>query len=123
MTTQVKSTQSFINHSFCEVIDSMSTNSKNEMWTKITNPCRLKSELLKIHKFESVHWHKLNVASESHQTCRLLTADIPIFWTISMATIRSLFLRFVLILQYYVLQNISVLICDLRPYFFLVSVT
>ena len=42
--------------------------------------------------------------------------------------IPSLFLRFVLILQYYVLENITVLVtkkcphCVLRPYFFLFSV-
>jgi len=32
-----------------------------------------------------------------------------------MATIRSLFLRFVLILQYYVLENINVLVSKIRP--------
>jgi len=33
-----------------------------------------------------------------------------------------LFLRFLLILMYYVLENITVFIWDLRPYFFLFSV-
>jgi len=43
MTTEVKTTWSFINHSNCEVTDSMSFNCKNDMWTGITNPwkCRL----------------------------------------------------------------------------------
>ena len=40
-------------------------------------------------------------------------------WVMGRATTMSLFLRFVLILQYYVLENTTVLICDLRPYFFL----
>jgi len=44
MTAQVKSNWSFINHSFREVTDSMSTNCKNDMWTEITNPCRLKNQ-------------------------------------------------------------------------------
>jgi len=39
MTTQI-----FINHSFCEITDSMSPNWKNGMWTEITNPCRLRSQ-------------------------------------------------------------------------------
>jgi len=43
MTTQVKTTWSVINHSNCEVTDSMSFNCKNDMWTKITNPCRFRS--------------------------------------------------------------------------------
>jgi len=44
MTTQTKSNLRFINHSDCEVTDSMSTNCKNDVWTKITNLCRLKSQ-------------------------------------------------------------------------------
>jgi len=40
MTTQVKTTWSFINHSNCEVTDSMSFNCKNDMWT---DPCRFGS--------------------------------------------------------------------------------
>jgi len=30
-------------HSFCEVTHSVSTNCKNDMWTEVTNPCRLRS--------------------------------------------------------------------------------
>jgi len=43
MTTQVKTTSSFINHSNCKVTDSISFNCKNDMWTEITNPCRFRS--------------------------------------------------------------------------------
>ena len=42
--TSYKSNLSFINHSNCEVTDFMSTNSKNDMWTEITNICRLRSQ-------------------------------------------------------------------------------
>jgi len=31
-------------HSFCEVTDSVSTDCKNDMWTKIINSCRLRSQ-------------------------------------------------------------------------------
>ena len=55
----------------------MSNNCKNEMWTEITNPCRLrKSELLECHKFESADWDKVKVVSKFHQTCRCLTVDL-----------------------------------------------
>jgi len=43
MMTQIKSTLSFINHSFCAVTDSMLTNCKNGMCTEITDPCKLRS--------------------------------------------------------------------------------
>jgi len=42
--TQVKTTWSFINHSNCEVTDSISTNCKNDIWTEITNISRLGSQ-------------------------------------------------------------------------------
>jgi len=35
MTAQVKSKWSVINHSNCQVTDSMSTNYKNDMWNEI----------------------------------------------------------------------------------------
>jgi len=38
-----KKNQSFINHSFCEVTDSILTNCKNDMWTEIINPCRVRT--------------------------------------------------------------------------------
>jgi len=44
MMTQVKTTHRFINHSTCEVTDSMSTNCKNDMWTEITNPFGFRSQ-------------------------------------------------------------------------------
>jgi len=44
MTTQVTKAIKFINHSNCEITDSMSTNCKNDMWTEITNICRLGSQ-------------------------------------------------------------------------------
>jgi len=44
-----------MNHTNCEFSDSMLTNCKNDMWTEITNICRLKSEC---YKCESVNWHK-----------------------------------------------------------------
>jgi len=43
MTTQVKTTWNFINHSNCEVTDSMWFNCKKDMWTEIANPCRFRS--------------------------------------------------------------------------------
>jgi len=43
MTTQVKTTRRFINHSNCEVTDFMSFNCKTGIWTEITNPCRFRS--------------------------------------------------------------------------------
>jgi len=41
--TQVKTSWSFINHSNCEVTDSMSFNCKHDMWSKISSPCRFRS--------------------------------------------------------------------------------
>jgi len=38
-----KSNKSFINRRNCEVIDSMSTYCKNDMWTEITYSCRLRT--------------------------------------------------------------------------------
>jgi len=43
MTTQVKTTRSFINPSNCELTDSMSFNCNNDMRIEITNPCRFRS--------------------------------------------------------------------------------
>jgi len=43
MMTQVTTTWSVINHSNCEVTDSMSFNCKNDIWTEITNPHRFRS--------------------------------------------------------------------------------
>jgi len=44
MTTQIKAIKVLrINHSNCEVTHSMSTNCKNDMWTEITNICRLRT--------------------------------------------------------------------------------
>jgi len=37
MTTPVKTTWNFINHSNCEVTEYVSCNCKNDMWTDITN--------------------------------------------------------------------------------------
>jgi len=34
----------YINHNFCEITDSVSSNCKNDMWTEITNPCRLRNQ-------------------------------------------------------------------------------
>jgi len=31
-------------YSFCDVKDSMSTNYENNMWTEISNPCKLGSQ-------------------------------------------------------------------------------
>jgi len=45
--TNCKSNLSFINHSNYEVTNSMSTNHKNDMWTEITNICRLRSQKCK----------------------------------------------------------------------------
>jgi len=45
MTTQVKTTRSLINHSNCELTDSMSFNWNNDMWTEITNVCRFRSHI------------------------------------------------------------------------------
>jgi len=43
MTTQVKTTWSFINHRHREATDSISFNCKNDICTEITNPCRFRS--------------------------------------------------------------------------------
>jgi len=43
MITQVIKSN-FMNHTNCEVTDSMPTNCKNDMWTEITNICRLRSQ-------------------------------------------------------------------------------
>jgi len=43
MTTQDKTTWSFINHSNCEVTDSMSFNFKTDIWSETTNPFRFES--------------------------------------------------------------------------------
>jgi len=68
MTIQVKTTSNFINHSNCEVTDSMSFNCKNDIWrTEIINPYRFRSHLLERHKFESVDWHKVKVALKFYQ--------------------------------------------------------
>jgi len=47
--TQVKSIQSFINQSFCEITDSMSTNGKNGMWAEIFNPCTVTIRMSECH--------------------------------------------------------------------------
>jgi len=36
--------KNFMNHTNCEVPDAMPTNCKNDMWTEITNICRLRSQ-------------------------------------------------------------------------------
>jgi len=41
--THVKTTWSFIDHSNCEVTDSMSFNYKNDIWLEITNACWFRS--------------------------------------------------------------------------------
>ena len=43
MTTQVKTTLSFINHCNCELTDFMTFKYSNDMWTETTNPCRFRS--------------------------------------------------------------------------------
>jgi len=40
MMTQVKSNSSFINHSNCEVTNSMTAYYRNNMWTEFTIVCR-----------------------------------------------------------------------------------
>jgi len=45
MTTQIKTTWSFISHSNCEVTDSMSFNCKNDLSIEVTNPCRFRGHI------------------------------------------------------------------------------
>jgi len=60
--------------------------------------------------------------------CGQILVNGNLMCMIHRATIPSLFERFVLILQYYILEKLlslflrNLLICDLRPYFFLSSV-